>query len=72
MNDVWLHVLLFVKLSEMCAVDDPLVGVDVSKWKVAELKAELTRRHLIVGGKKAALVERLAGDVASKAGGGTT
>lgn len=67
MNDVWLHVLLFVKLSEMCAVDDPLVGVDVSKWKVAELKAELKRRHLIVGGKKAALVERLAGDVASKA-----
>jgi len=74
MNDVWLHVLLFVKLSEMRAVDptaaeevhDPLVGVDVSKWKVADLKAELKRRHLIVGGKKAALVERLAGDVASK------
>jgi len=79
MNDVWLHVLLFVKLSEMCAVNpiaeeevhDPLAGVDLSKWKVADLKAELKRRHLIVGGKKAALVERLAGDVASKAGGGT-
>ena len=52
-------------------VVDPLAGADVSKWRVADLKAELKRRHLIVGGKKAALVERLAGDVASKAGGGT-
>ena len=44
---------------------DPLEDVDVSKWKVAELKAELKERGLAVGGKKTELVQRLTEDVAS-------
>ena len=37
-------------------------GVEVSKWKVAELKAELKERGLAVDGKKVELVQRLTED----------
>ena len=46
---------------------DPLEGVNISKWKVAELKAELTERGLAIAGKKADLVARLTEDVAPHA-----
>ena len=44
--------------------EDLLKGVDLSKWKVVELKAELADRGLAVSGRKADLVTRLAEDVA--------
>lgn len=44
---------------------EPLEDVNISKWKVAELKAELKKRGLAIAGKKADLVARLAEDVAS-------
>ena len=43
--------------------EDPLVDVDLVKWKVAELKAELADRGLAVSGRKADLVARLAENV---------
>ena len=48
-----------------CHEPDPLEGVNVSKWKVVELKAELKARGLTVAGKKADLVARLGEDIAS-------
>tara|TARA_R110001599_G_scaffold345191_1_gene569315 strand:+ start:55 stop:576 length:522 start_codon:yes stop_codon:yes gene_type:complete len=42
---------------------DPLDGVDISKWKVAELKAELKKRGLEYNGKKYEVLERLQNNI---------